>query len=577
MKRAAVGFSLGRATLALTILGGLSFLLLASDSGVVSFTPLVLYWFCAATFLSSGLATWFLARGQHVAPITGIQLGLDLFGIATLVYVTGGARSAFAFLYGVVIVAAGIILGRRAALAFTLAGLVLHACQATLLASGLLPPPFDQAPAIYLHTPVELISTLLPVLAALTAVGVLTVILVRRFDDMRDRLAASQREASLAARRRDDVIRSLQSGLVTTSSEGIIDNANLSAQSIFQGSLDTILGRAITDFIPGTPARDSDSSLIRQETSGVRSSGVPFPVGFTQTPLVNEQGLHTGWLFIFQDITEKLALKAEFERANRLATLGHVAAGLAHEIRNPLGAVRSSVEVLVEGGLDPQDTAKLGTIVQREIHRINDLVTSMLELAKPRDPDIRAVDLAELAREELGMLGLQYTDVSFVLSTPASDAPVVAWADADQLRQCLHNLLRNAVEAKSSGPITVTVGTSCPSIVSLDVHNEGKPIPPAVKDHLFDLYFSTKSQGIGIGLALVKGFVERQQGSVTVHSTARDGTTFRIDLPRASAQRVTPDGCGFLSGGRPQESPMAHPDRLDHLDRSASDESDVCR
>jgi signal transduction histidine kinase len=223
---------------------------------------------------------------------------------------------------------------------------------------------------------------------------------------------------------------------------------------------------------------------------------------------------------------------ARAEEAERLAALGRLAAALAHEIRNPLGSIAGSIELLRTGGtLAPQDEALCG-IIQRETARLNDLVTDMLDLSRPRAPSKEPLDLAALARDvvALAVRSGRGADVSVRYEGP--DALEVI-ADPGQMRQVLWNLLRNAVQASSAGDeVTVTLRPE-PDRVVLAIADRGPGIPPEARDRLFDAFFTTRSHGVGIGLAVVKRVLDDHGFTVEVDTGDRAGTTFRVAIPRA--------------------------------------------
>jgi len=216
-------------------------------------------------------------------------------------------------------------------------------------------------------------------------------------------------------------------------------------------------------------------------------------------------------------------------RAERLAYLGKVAAGLAHEIRNPLGSISASIELLREAPALTEDDKHLCDIIRNESARLNDLVTDMLELAKPKPPEIAVVDLANTAQEITTLArksGRGSKDVDVTLEADVS--PTIR-ADPNQLRQLLWNLVRNAVQATAPNS-TVLVRIPAPSNKGqvLEVVDHGEGLGEEAKEHLFEAFFSTRSRGAGIGLAVVKRIADDHGWALAVESQEGLGTTFRI-------------------------------------------------
>jgi len=220
------------------------------------------------------------------------------------------------------------------------------------------------------------------------------------------------------------------------------------------------------------------------------------------------------------------------ERAEQLAALGRLAAGLAHEIRNPLGSIAGSIELLgTSPGLSDEDK-RLCVIVQREAARLNDLVGDMLELAKPRAPSLGAVEAAGLARDVV-LLASQSgrgTDVSVTYDGPDQ---LRVRADASQVRQLLWNLVRNAVQASSPGDeVCVRLIKRGEGDAVLEVSDTGPGIPEEARQKLFDAFFTTRSHGTGVGLAVVKRIVDDHGWTIRVRSVDGRGATFSVMIPK---------------------------------------------
>ena len=218
---------------------------------------------------------------------------------------------------------------------------------------------------------------------------------------------------------------------------------------------------------------------------------------------------------------------ARAEQAERLAALGRLAAGLAHEIRNPLGSIAGSVELLRSAkGLSEEDR-RLCDIVQRETARLNELVTDMLDLSRPRAPILETTDICSVTRDVviLASSSGRGTDVNVTYEGPES---FFIHADAAQLRQMIWNLVRNAIQASSAGDDVVVRFSQDPP--TFEVIDQGPGIPSAARERLFDAFFTTRAQGMGIGLAVVKRIVDEHGFAIEVVSTEAGGTRFRVKL-----------------------------------------------
>jgi signal transduction histidine kinase len=229
------------------------------------------------------------------------------------------------------------------------------------------------------------------------------------------------------------------------------------------------------------------------------------------------------------------------ERAERLAALGRLAAGLAHEIRNPLGSIAGSIDLLRSARGLSGDDQKLCEIIAREASRLNDLVTDMMDLSRPRQPELAPVDVAALAQDVVELAtrsGRSVSDVDVVYEGPSA---LVVQADGAQLRQLVWNLVRNGVQASSPGkPVRVVLEERAGAVV-LSVIDRGVGIDEEARSRLFDAFFTTRSHGTGVGLAVVKRIADEHGFAIDVESGAGRGATFRVNLgPRLRVAEAAP-------------------------------------
>jgi len=229
----------------------------------------------------------------------------------------------------------------------------------------------------------------------------------------------------------------------------------------------------------------------------------------------------------------ELAMATErAERAERMAALGRLAAGLAHEIRNPLGSIAGSIDLLRTAPELSSDDQKLCDIIAREASRLNDLVTDMVDLSRPRRPELAPVDVALVAEDVVSLAarsGRAVSDVEVVYEGPPS---LTVEADGAQLRQLVWNLVRNGVQASSPGRPVRVVLEERPQGPVLSVIDRGIGIDEEARGRLFDAFFTTRSHGTGVGLAVVKRIADEHGFPIDVESDAGQGATFRVTLRR---------------------------------------------
>jgi signal transduction histidine kinase/3D (Asp-Asp-Asp) domain-containing protein len=219
--------------------------------------------------------------------------------------------------------------------------------------------------------------------------------------------------------------------------------------------------------------------------------------------------------------------------AERLAALGRLAAGLAHEIRNPLGSIRGSIELLRTGRALNDEDKHLCRIIEQETARLNQLVTDMIDLSRPREPTLHEIDLANVVASvvELAKTSARGADVTVRYQGPPT---LVIIADRGQMHQVLWNLVRNAMQVSAAGSeIVVELAKTEDGSAALSVRDAGPGVTESEREKLFDAFFTTRKHGVGIGLAVVKQIVEGHGFRIDVNSEVGQGTTFAVRVPKA--------------------------------------------
>ncbi|MEM8606484.1 MAG: ATP-binding protein [Myxococcota bacterium] len=531
----------GRLVIATVLLGTTMYL--AQDAIQYGhFTPNFLLVLISVIYGSSILFGVWLLVGRQEHKVAMAVTGLDVILITGLVYLTGGAGSIFSFLYGAEILTAALTLGAGAAYYTAATCLACYFLQGLALNIGWLAPPPDQPLSQYVLDSKDFIFALLWNMVGIGAVAVLATNLARRAQVAGLRLEAAEQSAAHLARLNDDIVRSIASGLITADESGLILGVNRAARDILRDPQGTLLGNPLSSVLPSYQSTPASQAARRAEARGRRADDSEFPMGYTVSPLLDEDGNSSGHLLAFQDLTEIKTLKEQAERAQRLAVLGQLAAGLAHEIRNPLSSISGSVEMVREGNaLGPEDRRLLGIVIS-EVERLNELVTTMLQAGRPSqihpaDKDLRVIvsEVVAVARGE----ATSSNGLSIEERAPAE--PVIATVDPDRMRQVVWNLVKNAVQASPrKGTVEVRTGRDERGFAFLEVADEGPGIERAQRARLFDVFYSGRSHGVGLGLALVKQIVDQHRGRVEILDRETAGTCFRVTLP-ADAASVRPN------------------------------------
>jgi len=479
-----------------------------------------------------------LRYSRRLRLLAALQVVGDVGFVSFLVYITGGSDSLFSFMYLLAIVSGGILLSAKGAWGAAILSFVADAVVVVGMQRGILPPiePELQPSRLGLA---QLLQALFTHGSAFALTAVLSTYVAGQLRKAGDRAEVAEHSLLRLHVLHDAIVRSVATGIATTDSGGLINFVNRSGEEI--------LGKPFAAFV-GLPLESVFPTVMREaEKTGGRAERLESPwelegrptrqLGFTVTPLVDDDGRQLGSIAVFQDLTAVRNLERRAARSERLATVGQLAAGLAHELRNPLASMSGSIELLSQGG-EGIDQDRLRGIVLRESERLNRLVTEFLTFAGPAAPQLDLVDL-RVAVEEIA---------SVFAADPLAPRchrrlelqPAFALADPAQLKQVLWNLLRNAAEASPEGGI-VRVATGRArrdGMVFLSVEDRGEGIARENLERIFDPFFTTKATGTGLGLSTVHRIVEGLGGQVEVESVVGEGTRITILLPAAPVPPV---------------------------------------
>jgi len=398
--------------------------------------------------------------------------------------------------------------------------------------------------------------------SALLLVALLASALSRELRIAGEALSESASDLVLLRNLHEHTVDSLNSGLLTTDLENHVRSLNPEAERITGLAPSEVLGRDLEEVLPGVRealmvGRETPSGgRLRARMPLVQPGGEKRHLGLASSILRDGEGLASGWVVIFQDVTEVVAMEQELRRSERLAGIGQLAADIAHEIRNPLAAISGSVQILEaslgEHEADPEPR-RLMSIVLREIDRLNDLITEFLQFARPAPTKPTQVDLGSVVQDLVEMFEAarpEGVEIEVDLGTK-----LTALADPTQVRQILWNLILNAAQAMPEGGricISVAEVAAEPQegasegrndakggadFVEVTVADTGVGIAPEVLERIFDPFFTTKPEGSGLGLATVHRIVEANGGNLRVQSLVGEGTVLRVRFPR---QEETP-------------------------------------
>ncbi|MCA9582587.1 MAG: PAS domain S-box protein, partial [Myxococcales bacterium] len=338
----------GRLVVATLLLGAALWVGVRGEAEFSRFTPSFLSLLIASTYGACIVFALWLVRTRNVATQAAIQIGFDVAVATALIYVTGGVGSAFSFLYGISVLVAALTIGPRAALFVAGASLLAYLTIGLSVVGGWIPHPPDQPPERYLLPPQDTAFSIFRNLIGLIVVSLLAQNLSSRLLETGGELKRAAESAFALARLNDDIVRSMTSGLMSTDLSGTIFFINPAGAEMLRAQEGEIIGSLASTFLPVDLSQGRSRGDLRQDGEAVRLDGSRFAVGYSVGSLCDISGHETGVLIMFQDLTEIQELRDAAARADRLATLGRLAAGLAHEIRNPLSSISGSVELVRE-------------------------------------------------------------------------------------------------------------------------------------------------------------------------------------------------------------------------------------
>lgn len=324
----------------------------------------------------------------------------------------------------------------------------------------------------------------------------------------------------------ENILQSVPSGVISFDEDMKVTKVNLTAEKILEISGEKILGGHHTDVLnkPITDLLEKRKVIERGEISYITPSGKRIWLGLTLSPLKDSAGKTIGQILVFTDLTHLKAIESQMELRNKLSSLGEISAGIAHELRNPMGVIAGYTKLLskkVDVSLKPT----VETIL-KEILVMDRIISDFLSFAKPAELHLSDIDLRAIIENCVSSVTNERNDIK--TSLWLESIPVIK-GDEVLLRQAFINLIQNAVEAMAQGG-ELTISASKGNYLDITISDTGHGISGNIKDKIFLPFFTTKEKGTGLGLAIVHKIVISHGGSISVDSSEK-GTTFRLRFP----------------------------------------------
>jgi len=339
----------------------------------------------------------------------------------------------------------------------------------------------------------------------------------------------------------DNVVERMPVGLVTIDGKGRILSINQAAEGALRLPSGHVIGKTAHEMLPHqvldmvASLRDNTRTAVVKELDCILRDGRSVPLEVTLSALKGEDGTVWGTIILCRDLTEVQSLKREVETSRRLASLGRLAAGVAHEIRNPLSSIKGFATYFKERYRDNPDDRKTSEIMIQEVDRLNRVITQLLEFARPPAIQKKRTSLQSLIQHSLKMIERQASAKQIEIFSRLPPEIKEIDLDPDGLNQVLLNLYLNAIEAMDEGgtlSVSLTSDQGSPW-VKIAVSDTGAGISKEDLEHVFDPYFTTRQSGTGLGLAIVHKIIEAHSGEVRVESDRGRGTTVTVLLPGA--------------------------------------------
>jgi two-component system sensor histidine kinase PilS (NtrC family) len=466
------------------------------------------------------------------------QVLFDLLIVTGIVHSTGGIESNFSFLYLISIISASIILfGRGGLVAATVASVLYGALVQALYLGAIRAYPAQTAPS---RLPGQVVAyTIFLNVFAFYTVALLTSYLSESLRLTGRKLEeASDSLADLEAFHQT-IVDSITSGLMTTDLEGRINFFNEAASNILALPSSQAVGQEVRsllgekeDFLDQIHGKLAGRRYLRMEGVYLNRRGGELYLGMSVSHLLQGEK-KSGLLFVFQDLTEIKRLEREVRLKENLATMGEMAAGMAHEIRNPLASISGSVQVLAEAEELNDEQKRLMDIIVRESERLSGTLTEFLAYARPPRFEPGEIDLRQVVEETAALLKHSsevLPEHQIVLELP--ETPVLLFADPNQMKQITWNLARNALQAMpEGGRLQMSLARNGAGGVVMTFRDEGIGISGGEVHKVFEPFSGSFKRGSGLGLAIVYRIVKDYNGMIQVDSVASKGTVISVHFP----------------------------------------------
>jgi two-component system sensor histidine kinase PilS (NtrC family) len=540
-RRALDRFLLLRTIVACLVVGaGVTIVALTEDA----FNAEPLYLLLAVSAVVGGIALTLMRMGMSVRRVSWGVVVADIGFAAGIVYYSGGVSGQFTTVFCLTIAAAAFLLEMPGGLVTGVLASTCFIAFQLLEAFGVMSPPGKSAlPHPHMSGLIDAYMHASMFLLVGTVGGYLA-------DRIKLKGRALQHAESALEQLRIDtnyILENMSSGVLVVDTDGRVLTMNAAAEDILElrkedvlsHHVDTALGRRAPDLAQElVSSLDSERPRRRQEISGHSRAGAYRPMGISISPLTDGNQRRRGVIAVFQDLTEVHEMRERVRKADRLAAVGELSAGIAHELRNPLASISGSIEMLYHELALEGENKRLMELIMRESDRLDRIISDFLEFARLRTPRRVPSRLARCIDDVVTLVkqNAEKSEGIEIRTTFEASLPDV-WMDDEQMRQVFMNLAVNACEAmENRGTLDIVVERAGEQRVRIAFKDSGPGIDPDGLERMFEPFFTTKDGGTGLGLAMANKIVGAHGGSIEFRNAER-GAVFMIVLPVGAPAR----------------------------------------
>ncbi|OGR01330.1 MAG: hypothetical protein A2505_02540 [Deltaproteobacteria bacterium RIFOXYD12_FULL_55_16] len=516
----------------LSLMLGVS-ILIQTKAPAIFLPPLhYLAYFIAGLYLFTILSALAIKLIQCYSLFGYLQITLDTLLVTLLVFFTGGSQSVFTVVYFFPIVMGAFMLFRQ--------GSLLFATLSTLLFGALLLVEYGGHASHFVPVYPGQLNNFQMLLHYFTIysltfflVAILSSMLSTRLQKAEAELFQTISDYGRLSFLYKQIFDDINTGIITVDAERRITSVNRAAERITGYEANELLGQKISQALPAL-----ETAMLHDERGHLvvipRKNGEIIPVGYSCSRLNPADDNENGSVYTLQDLSQIKKMEAQVQQAEKMATIGEMAAGIAHELRNPLAAISGAAQLLNRENRNNSVNKRLFDIIIRESDRLDDTIHEFLLFSRPLNPVKEWFSLRILTQETMETLSQNpewATDLTLTLDIPPT---LECWADPQLIRQVLLNLTTNSANAcrnMKDGRVALRARETAEAAIVLEIADNGPGIPDGIRGKIFEPFFTTRETGTGLGLAIVSQIVHSHGGEISLRDCQPQGTIFSVSLP----------------------------------------------